>query len=74
MCHEELCVIEVTYFAAFDKCPTNAWLVSKIGRLTVGMQYEPQCKFLIHQSPIAKMQFQFDNSTGAFGSGFQTLP
>ncbi|RVX08824.1 hypothetical protein CK203_010974 [Vitis vinifera] len=30
-------------FAAADKCPTNAWLVSKIGRLTVGVQYEPQC-------------------------------
>lgn len=30
-------------FSAADKCPTNAWLVSKIGRLTVGVQYEPQC-------------------------------
>lgn len=30
-------------FSTADKCPTNAWLVSKIGRLTVGVQYEPQC-------------------------------
>lgn len=30
-------------FSMADKCPTNAWLVSKIGRLTVGVQYEPQC-------------------------------
>ncbi|XP_011085827.1 uncharacterized protein LOC105167711 isoform X1 [Sesamum indicum] len=25
--------------------PKNAWLVSKMGRLTAGVQYEPQCKF-----------------------------
>ena len=58
MCDKYLFVIEVPYFAVADKCPTNAWLVSKIGRLTVGVQYEPQCKFLIHQIPFAQMQVQ----------------
>lgn len=32
-------------FAVKDELPKNAWLVSKMGRLTVGVQYEPQCKF-----------------------------
>ncbi|KAK1569122.1 hypothetical protein Q3G72_032800 [Acer saccharum] len=29
-------------FALKDELPKNAWLVSKIGRLTVGVQYDPQ--------------------------------
>ncbi|KAH9742193.1 hypothetical protein KPL70_002875 [Citrus sinensis] len=29
-------------FAMKDELPKNAWLVSKMGRLTVGVQYEPQ--------------------------------
>ena len=32
-------------FPVKDELPKNAWLVSKIGRLTVGVQYDPQCKF-----------------------------
>lgn len=33
------------YFAAEDELPKKAWLVSKMGRLTAGVQYEPQCMF-----------------------------
>ena len=31
--------------AVKDELPKSAWLVSKMGRLTVGVQYEPQRKF-----------------------------
>ncbi|KAJ6754243.1 hypothetical protein OIU79_026964 [Salix purpurea] len=31
--------------AAKYESPKHAWLVSKMGRLTVGVQYEPQCKW-----------------------------
>lgn len=27
-----------------DELPRTAWLVSKMGRLTAGLQYEPLCK------------------------------
>lgn len=30
-----------------DECPRRAWLVSKMGRLTAGVQYEPECKPLM---------------------------
>lgn len=29
-----------------DEFPKSAWLVSKIGRLTVGVQFDPKCKLL----------------------------
>ncbi|KAJ8426133.1 hypothetical protein Cgig2_001001 [Carnegiea gigantea] len=35
----------VTPFCKPDEYPRSAWLVSKMGRLTAGLQYEPQCKF-----------------------------
>ncbi|KAF3444657.1 hypothetical protein FNV43_RR14350 [Rhamnella rubrinervis] len=33
----------VSPFSSEDELPKNAWLVSKMGRLTAGVQYEPQC-------------------------------
>ncbi|XVF14104.1 hypothetical protein REPUB_Repub09cG0028600 [Reevesia pubescens] len=34
--------VTVMPFAIKDQLPKNAWLVSKLGRLTVGVQYDPQ--------------------------------
>ncbi|XP_022740485.1 uncharacterized protein LOC111292383 isoform X2 [Durio zibethinus] len=34
--------VTVMPFAIKDQLPKSAWLVSKLGRLTVGVQYEPQ--------------------------------
>ena len=31
------------HILAKDEFPKSAWLVSKMGRLTVGVQYEPLC-------------------------------
>lgn len=36
--------------AVGDDVPKSAWLVSKMGRLTTGVQYESQCNFLGHYS------------------------
>lgn len=33
---------------AGDELPKTAWLVSKMGRLTAGVQYEPKCKCFRH--------------------------
>lgn len=35
-----------------DKLPTSAWLVSKLGRLTAGVQYEPQCKYVRNRNDL----------------------
>ncbi|KAA0037524.1 Beta-galactosidase 9 isoform 1 [Cucumis melo var. makuwa] len=34
--------VTLTPFSSKDELPKSAWLVSKIGRLTTGVQYEPQ--------------------------------
>ncbi|XP_074305450.1 uncharacterized protein LOC141640622 isoform X1 [Silene latifolia] len=37
------CGVTVTPFPQSDEFPKSAWLVSKMGRLTAGVQYEPLC-------------------------------
>ena len=32
-------------FVVTDDLPKSVWLVRKVGRLTAGLQYEPDCKF-----------------------------
>lgn len=48
----KVCQIDVECVALFypagDELPKHAWLVSKMGRLTAGVQYEPQGKHLKH--------------------------
>lgn len=34
------------WFVVADELPKGAWLVSKMGRLTAGVQYEPLCNIL----------------------------
>lgn len=43
----------VLSFAAVDELPKTAWLVSKMGRLTAGVQYEPTCMILLALIPVS---------------------
>jgi hypothetical protein len=42
----------LSYFAVKDDLPKSAWLVSKIGRVTAGVQYEPHRKYYADLIPI----------------------
>jgi len=42
---EEFPIMTLSGFSEPDQYPRSAWLVSKMGRLTAGVQYEPQCEF-----------------------------
>ena len=39
--------------ASADELPKNAWLVSKMGRLTAGVQYEPTCMLFVELIPVS---------------------
>lgn len=39
--------------ASADELPKNAWLVSKMGRLTAGVQYEPICMLFVKLIPVS---------------------
>jgi hypothetical protein len=49
-----------SYFAVKDEFPRSAWFISKMGRLTAGVQYEPECKLysvksVLYHSPIGML-------------------
>lgn len=34
-------------FTVKDELPRSAWFVRKVGRLIAGLQYDPECKFVV---------------------------
>jgi len=48
------------YFAEKDELPKSVWLVSKIGRVTAGVQYEPHRKNYSDFTPFKIFQHLYD--------------
>lgn len=42
----------LSYVAVKDELPKSAWLVSKMGRVTAGVQFEPQSKNYTYFIPL----------------------
>jgi len=42
----------LSYIAVKDELPKSAWLVSKMGRVTAGVQFEPQSKNYTYFIPL----------------------